>query len=134
MWLGPAPQRPFDPFRCIYNFRWFWDYSGGQMTNWGAHHLDIARWFLNEPAPLSVAAFGGRYTIHDGGEPCRSAGGHLSLPKAIVTWTTREICEGTQKFDLQAMGTKGVLTINRSRFTIDAGEPSRDNPRWKPWK
>jgi predicted dehydrogenase len=33
MWLGPAPARPFDPFRCIYNFRWFWDYSGGQMTN-----------------------------------------------------------------------------------------------------
>ena len=33
MWLGPAPKRPFDPFRCIYNFRWFWDYSGGQMTN-----------------------------------------------------------------------------------------------------
>jgi predicted dehydrogenase len=29
MWLGPAPKRPFDPFRCIYNFRWFWDYSGG---------------------------------------------------------------------------------------------------------
>ena len=46
MWLGPAPERPFDPFRCIYNFRWFWDYSGGQMTNWGAHHLDIARWIV----------------------------------------------------------------------------------------
>jgi len=34
MWLGPAKEVPFDPFRCIYNFRWFWDYSGGQMTNW----------------------------------------------------------------------------------------------------
>jgi len=118
MWLGPAPQRPFDPFRCIYNFRWFWDYSGGQMTNWGAHHLDIARWFLNQSAPLSVAAFGGRYAIHDGGETPDLQEVIYRFPKAIVTWTTREICEGTVKFDLQAMGTKGVLTISRSRFTI----------------
>jgi len=118
MWLGPAPERPFDPFRCIYNFRWFWDYSGGQMTNWGAHHLDIARWFLNESAPLSVAAFGGRYAIHDGGETPDLQEVIYRFPKAIVTWTTREICEGTVKFDLQAMGTKGVLTISRSRFTI----------------
>jgi predicted dehydrogenase len=118
LWLGPAPQRPFDAFRCIYNFRWFWDYSGGQMTNWGAHHLDIARWFLNEQAPLSVAAFGGRYTIRDGGETPDLQEVIYRFPKAIVTWTTREICEGGAKFDLQAMGTKGVLTITRSRFTI----------------
>jgi predicted dehydrogenase len=117
MWLGPAPQRPFDPFRCIYNFRWFWDYSGGQMTNWGAHHLDIARWFLNETAPLGVAAFGGRYAIHDGGETPDLQEVIYRFPKAIVTWTTREICEG-QKFDLLAMGTKGVLSITRSKFNI----------------
>ena len=64
MWLGPAPYVPFDPFRCHYNFRWFWDYSGGQMTNWGAHNLDIARWALNARGPSAVAAFGGRYAIN----------------------------------------------------------------------
>jgi hypothetical protein len=37
-WLGPAPQRPYNQLRVHYNFRFFWDYSGGQMTNWGAHH------------------------------------------------------------------------------------------------
>ena len=68
MWLGPAPKVPFDPFRAIYHFRWFWDYSGGQMTNWGAHHLDIARWALGARAPTAVAGFGGRYAIKDGGE------------------------------------------------------------------
>jgi predicted dehydrogenase len=36
LWLGPAPYVPFDPLRFAYNWRWFWDYSGGQMTNWGA--------------------------------------------------------------------------------------------------
>jgi predicted dehydrogenase len=46
MWLGPAPWRPYNKNRVHYNFRFFWDYSGGQMTNWGAHHLDIAQWGL----------------------------------------------------------------------------------------
>lgn len=45
-WLGPAPLRPYNKNRVHYYFRFFWDYSGGQMTNWGAHHLDIAQWGL----------------------------------------------------------------------------------------
>jgi len=45
-WLGPAPWRPYNKHRVHYYFRFFWDYSGGQMTNWGAHHLDIAQWGL----------------------------------------------------------------------------------------
>jgi predicted dehydrogenase len=44
MWLGPAPWRPYNRHRCHYDFRWFYDYSGGKMTDWGAHHLDIAQW------------------------------------------------------------------------------------------
>src|SRR6266481_6384748 len=57
-WLGPAPQRPYNPLRVHYNFRFFWDYSGGQMTNWGAHHLDITQWGLgmDESGPISAAA------------------------------------------------------------------------------
>ncbi len=47
-WLGPAPKRPYNPNRVHYYFRFFWDYSGGQMTNWGAHHLDIAQWGLGK--------------------------------------------------------------------------------------
>ena len=55
-WLGPAPKRPYNVNRVHYNFRFFWDYSGGQMTNWGAHHLDIAQWGLgmDESGPISV--------------------------------------------------------------------------------
>jgi len=44
LWLGPAPWVPYNKLRCIYNFRWFYDYSGGKMTDWGAHHNDIAQW------------------------------------------------------------------------------------------
>ena len=40
LWLGPAPKRPYTAHRALYHFRWFWDYSGGQMTNLGAHTID----------------------------------------------------------------------------------------------
>ncbi len=44
LWLGPALWAPYHTQRCHYQFRFFLDYSGGQVTNWGAHHLDIAQW------------------------------------------------------------------------------------------
>ena len=125
MWLGPAPMVPFDPYRCIYHFRWFWNYSGGQMTNWGAHDLDIARWALAADAPAAVSAFGGRYALQDGGEtpdvqevlynfPDASLGGGKGC---VVSWTAREI--GASRGEpLVFHGTKGMLAINRRGFRI----------------
>ena len=62
-WLGPAPQRPYNAKRVHYLFRFFWDYSGGQLTNFGAHHLDIAQWGLgmDESGPVSAEAVSARY-------------------------------------------------------------------------
>jgi predicted dehydrogenase len=59
-WLGPAPMRPYNINRLHYLFRFFWDYSGGQQTNFGAHHLDIAQWGLgmDESGPVSVEGSG----------------------------------------------------------------------------
>ena len=56
MWLGPAPLRPYNVNRVHYKFRFFWDYSGGQMTNFGAHHIDIAQWGLgmDESGPVEI--------------------------------------------------------------------------------
>ena len=51
MWLGPAPWHKYNPNRAIYHFRWFWDYSGGQMTNLAAHALDIVDWCLGGHGP-----------------------------------------------------------------------------------
>ena len=55
-WLGPAPLRPYNKNHVHYLFRFFWDYSGGQQTNFGAHHLDIAQWGLgmDESGPVAV--------------------------------------------------------------------------------
>jgi predicted dehydrogenase len=60
LWLGPAPLRPYNVNRVHYNFRFFWDYSGGQMTNFGAHHLDIAQWGLglDDSGPVAIDGTG----------------------------------------------------------------------------
>jgi len=47
MWLGPAPNVPYSPARCHWNFRWISDYSGGQLTDWAGHHCDIANWGMD---------------------------------------------------------------------------------------
>lgn len=59
-WLGPAPWAEYHHLRCHYTFRFILDYAGGQVTNWGAHHLDIAQWSLDMDAsgPIEVSGNG----------------------------------------------------------------------------
>ena len=66
MWLGPAPEKPFAPARVGVNFRWVSDYSGGQMTDWGAHHLDIAQWGLgmDNSGPVAIESPRGEFEEH----------------------------------------------------------------------
>lgn len=61
MWLGPAPKRPFNASRFHFNFRWFWDYAGGLMTDWGVHLMDYAIFGMNADVPKSVSALGGKF-------------------------------------------------------------------------
>jgi hypothetical protein len=60
MWLGPAPWAPYNKDRCHWNFRWILDYSGGQLTDWGAHLLDGAQWGNNteHTGPVEVEGKG----------------------------------------------------------------------------
>ena len=48
MWLGQAPMVDYIKERCHYQFRWWYEYSGGKMTDWGAHHVDIAQWAIQQ--------------------------------------------------------------------------------------
>ncbi len=63
MWLGPAPWAPYHPDRCLYNFRFILDYSGGQVTNYGAHSLDLAQWGngTDRSGPVEVADAGSEW-------------------------------------------------------------------------
>ena len=65
MWLGPAPKRPFNRNRFHFNFRWFWDYAGGLMTDWGVHLIDMVLMGMDATAPHSVMSAGGMFAYPD---------------------------------------------------------------------
>ncbi|MDE0105821.1 MAG: Gfo/Idh/MocA family oxidoreductase [Bryobacterales bacterium] len=126
LWLGPAPSRPFNPLRGMYHFRWFWDYSGGQMTNWGAHNIDIGRWGMGCEAPLSVSGCGGRYAIRDGGETPDVQQVLYEIEGGVLTWSVREM-NGTRGAYLTFHGTKGDLEVSRGGYAI-RGQQWQGNP------
>jgi len=64
-WLGPAPTRAFNASRFHFNFRWFWDYAGGLMTDWGVHLLDYGLLGMKADVPKSISALGGRFAYPD---------------------------------------------------------------------
>jgi len=65
MWLGPAAKRPFNRNRFHFTFRWFWDYAGGLMTDWGVHLLDYALNGMDVHTPKSIMAMGGKFGYPD---------------------------------------------------------------------
>ena len=100
------------------------------MTNWGAHHLDIARWVVGEDAPASVSGAGGRYALTDGGETPDVQQVTYQFGKVIVTWTTSEIGEG-EPFTLNIYGTKGTMSLTRGGFKIKPEMATRPGTREK---
>ena len=120
MWLGPAPKRPYNPHRGIYHFRWFWDYSGGQMTNLGAHEIDIVQWYLGALGPTGVSSSGGRFALEGNGETPDTQDALFEYPhKFTSVWSHREASAGRRAGSgLEFFGTKGSLTINRGGYEV----------------
>jgi len=125
MWLGPAPLHRYNPNRALYHFRWFWDYSGGQMTNLAAHALDIVHWFLDVQGPTAVTSMGGRFSLEDNGETPDTQDALFEYPGFTALWSHREASAGQTKGGLEFCGPKGSLSISRGGFTL-AGD--RKNP------
>jgi predicted dehydrogenase len=67
-WLGPAPNRPFNPNRFTFNWRYFWDYGGGILTDFCCHIVDLVHWAMEVDAPRTISAVGGRYALADNAE------------------------------------------------------------------
>lgn len=117
--VGPAPLRPYNRNRGIYHFRWFWDYSGGQMTNLGAHSLDIVDWFLGGVSPSLVMSVGGRFALRDNGETPDTQDAIFQYPGWTATWSHREASRGSSSGNgLEFFGTKGSLVVLRGGFTL----------------
>ena len=63
LWLGPAPRRPFNKNRFHFTWRWYWEYAGGLMTDWGVHLIDYILYGMGKSVPVSVMAIGGKYAF-----------------------------------------------------------------------
>lgn len=126
MWLGRAPWAPYTPERCHYTFRFILDYSGGQMTNWGAHYLDIAQWGIgaDDSGPVAV----------DGKGKFPAKGLFTTAVEANITYTyangvkliLTQGLPGNTRFE----GEEGWVTVNRGR--IDAEPKSLLEYKTKP--
>jgi predicted dehydrogenase len=68
LYLGPAPRVPYNCKRFLATFRWFFDYSGGYITDFGTHRFDTVHQIMNVAGPLSVNATGGRFSVNDAGD------------------------------------------------------------------
>ena len=117
MWLGPAPWAPYTKERCHWNFRWILDYSGGQLTDWAAHHCDIANWGMGteHTGPVAVQARGQfpRDGLWDAATDylleCTFAPGASPLaPNGFTMFVSNLFPMGT-KF----IGTKGAVFVDR---------------------
>lgn len=120
-YLGPAPRVPFNPNRFIGNFRWFWDYSGGKITDWGTHHIDIVHWAMEVKAPLSVCAVGGKYVLQDNRETPDTFEAVFEYPGFVLTYSNRVFnarSAAGRSYGIEFYGSDGTMFLDRSGFEI----------------
>jgi predicted dehydrogenase len=127
LWLGPAPKRPFNQNRWgVYPkkfpyFRYFWDYAGGMMTDWGVHVLDIVQMAFNEAMPKAITALGGKLWLQDNTETPDTLEVTYEYPGFIATYEYRS--GNAQSFFNHGYGTvfygsKGTLFVDRSLYQV----------------
>jgi predicted dehydrogenase len=121
LYLGPAPQAPYNRNRYVWNYRWFWDYSGGMMTDWGAHHMDVIHWAMGVDAPLSVSAAGGKLVLKDNRETPDTFLAVFEYPGFTAAYRHRAVnarrIEG-RVYGMLFHGSLGTLVVDRSSYEV----------------
>jgi predicted dehydrogenase len=125
MWLGPAPEVPFNANRwgvktaTFPTFRYFWDYAGGAMTDWGVHLIDPLHQCFNEVMPVSVSAMGSKFYVTDNRETPDTMLATFQYPKFLTSYESRT-ANPMPAFGLGQSagstihGTEGTILVNRS--------------------
>jgi predicted dehydrogenase len=121
-WLGPAPKVPYNKNRTFYRFRWFYDYSGGQLTNFGVHYLDMIHWALGQDAPLAVTAMGGKFVMPDNREVPDTLEVIWTYPgNTLVTFSQFNATAppaSQLRAEIEFRGTKGTLYVLSNGWEI----------------
>ena len=135
-WLGQCPVVPYTPQRCHGSFRWWLEYSGGKLTDWGAHHLDIAQWALGYElgGPVAVEGRGEFPNFPKDVDPVAFFAGRAKLPNGFNTATTFDVtltfaggssivARPGPSNGILLEGEEGRIHVNRARIT---GKPIED--------
>lgn len=120
-WLGPAPKVPYNRNRTFYNFRWFYDYSGGQITNFGVHYMDMLRWACGKDTPKAVVAIGGKYAVNDNREipdTCDVTWDFGDMLMGFVQYNANAAWANAKGAEMEIRGTKGTLYIYSNRWEV----------------
>jgi predicted dehydrogenase len=133
MWLGPAPKKPFNRNRFHFTFRWYWDYSGGLMTDWGAHMIDIANWAMDIKAPSSAMSVGGKFGYaNDAMETPDTQQVMWQYPQFSMIWEhALGVGRGPEarEHGVQFHGELGVLVIDRGGWEVYPETDRIDKPQ-----
>ena len=143
MWLGPAPKRPFNPNRWgvktagFPTFRYFWDYAGGAMTDWGVHLIDPLHQCLDEAMPTAVTAMGNKFYVTDNSETPDTMQGTFYYPKFLSSYENRS-CNSLAMFGTNQgaastiHGTEGTVLVSRSGCWLIPGNKSKvEAAKWE---
>lgn len=122
-YLGWTPQVPFNWNRFLANFRWYLDYSGGYMTDWGVHLIDIVLWAMGDAPKLrGVAAAGGKYVLSDDRDTPDTLDVVYDFDTYSLKFCTRAYNGmppyGTNNHGMDFYGTLGTLRLNRNGFWV----------------
>ena len=120
-WLGPAPKVPYNRNRTYYNFRWFYNYSGGQLTNFGVHYMDMMRWCLGQEFPRAVTAMGGKYAVRDNREIPDTLEAVWQFDGVLVMfaqYNANAAPGNAQGSEVELRGTKGTMYIHPDHWAV----------------
>lgn len=122
MWLGPAPKREFNPNRFHFNFRWFWDYAGGLMTDWGVHLMDYALYGMKAKTPKSIMAIGGKFAYpNDAQEAPDTLQAVYEYDNYSILWEHATGIDGGnygRDHGIAFIGNNGTLVLNRGGWEV----------------
>jgi predicted dehydrogenase len=129
LWLGPAPELPFNPNRFHYNWHWHWEYGTGELGNNGIHALDMVRHVLDLDAPLRITSGGGKYFYDDDQQTPDTMITTFDFPHTAVTWEHR-IWSKTgfegEEFGVILFGERGTMVFDKKGWHIRDGAEAAD--------
>jgi predicted dehydrogenase len=133
MWLGPAPERPYNPARFMKGqWRHFLDYGGSLMTDWGVHLLDIVQMAFGDLPPSSVAAIGSKYFLKDSRDYPDTFLAAYEYPEFAATYEYRfgnaQLPYDNRSYGILFHGTKASLFVDRSLYRIIPEKDSNLQP------